>query len=143
MDPDHLGVPIVRAGTLFVYTQISILRLFCEAVVHTNIHRDTLETVLYPPRIGISELHIPCVSPSSSADVSDRTANPQTCSGPVGLLWGSSPTRTALAESSATTHFSFRTPDEENIGLRVEPFRMPFCESRRKGSLERFAFLCR
>ena len=39
--------------------------------------------------------------------------------------------------------FSFRTPDEENIGLRVEPFRMPFCESRRKGSLERFAFLCR
>ena len=54
--------------TPFVYAQISILHLFCEAVVHTNIHRDTLETVLYPPRIGISELHVPCVSPSSSAD---------------------------------------------------------------------------
>ena len=54
--------------TPFVYAQISILHLFCEAVVHTNIHRDTLETVLYPPRIGISELHVPSVSPSSSAD---------------------------------------------------------------------------
>ena len=54
--------------TPFVYAQISILHLFCEAVVHTNIHRDTLETVLYPPRIGISELHVPYVSPSSSAD---------------------------------------------------------------------------
>ena len=54
--------------TPFVYAQISILHLFCEAVVHTNIHRDTLETMLYPPRIGFSELHVLCVSPSSSAD---------------------------------------------------------------------------
>ena len=55
--------------TPFVYAQISILHLFCEAAAHTSTYMDTLETVLYPPRIGISEPHVPSyVSPSSSAD---------------------------------------------------------------------------